>query len=374
MYDVKTFEPGEIILREGEIGKGFCILDDGELQVIRGDKVLNEITSRGSMFGELSELLMYKRDASIRAKTKASVKFFNISLPEFVEQTLSLQLRLFETWGRLIRMNEIAMQGDARNNILKSIDDGSDSKGGDQTTRLLIVEEKEAIFQQLRESLSKTGWILEWVSSEDEAVTLCDKEYFSAIIVSCSLPDSGAIDLKRKLKTNPMSARTPVAGLLTKGDNRAKSAAMEVGYSSFIAKPIEKNNALNSLYEILKLDFSDQYFNLLEGALYFRVPATLNEELLAQINRSFSRRISSAINDGVDKMVVDVSQLSEVWAESIQLVTDLAEHLEQIENPFKTAFVAEGEDSSNWNKLDGCEDWVVCESVKSAVEKLTESD
>ena len=31
------------------------------------------------------------------------------------------------------------------------------------------------------------------------------------------------------------------------------------------------------------------------------------------------------------------------------MVTDLAEHLEQIENPFKTAFVAEGEDSSNWN-------------------------
>jgi CRP-like cAMP-binding protein len=76
IYDVKNFEPGELILKEGEIGKGFCILEDGELQVVRGDKILNEITSRGSMFGELSELLMYKRDASIRAKTKASVKFF----------------------------------------------------------------------------------------------------------------------------------------------------------------------------------------------------------------------------------------------------------------------------------------------------------
>ena len=94
MYDVKTFEPGEIILREGEIGKGFCILDDGELQVIRGDKVLNEITSRGSMF-LLSELLMYKRDASIRAKTKASVKFFNIM--SLLNKTQ--KLRLFEAFA-----------------------------------------------------------------------------------------------------------------------------------------------------------------------------------------------------------------------------------------------------------------------------------
>ena len=375
IYDVKSFEPGELILKEGEIGKGFCILEDGELQVVRGDKILNEITSRGSMFGELSELLMYKRDASIRAKTKASVKFFNISLPEFVEQNPKFAVKIIRNLGRrLIRMNEIAMQGDARNNILKSVNDSSESSGKDQVTRILVVEEKQAIFEQLRESLSKTGWVLEWVSSEDEAVTICDKEYFSAIMVSCSLPDNGAIDLKRKLKTNPMSAKTPVTGLLTKGDDRAKNAATEVGYTAFISKPIEKNKALNTLYDVLNLDFSDQYFNHLEGALYFRVPATLNEELLAQINRSFPRRISSAINDGVDKMVVDVSQLSEVWAESIQLVTDLAEHLEEIENPFKTAFVAEGEGSSNWNKLDGCEDWVVCESVKSAVENLIDSE
>ena len=374
IYDVKTFDPGELILKEGEIGKGFCILEDGELQVVRGDKILNEITSRGSMFGELSELLMYKRDASIRAKTKASVKFFNISLPEFVEQNPKFAVKIIRNLGRrLIRMNEIAMQGDARNNILQSVNDSSESSK-DQVTRILVVEEKQAIFEQLRESLSKTGWVLEWVSSEDEAVTICDKEYFSAIVVSCSLPDNGAIDLKRKLKTNPMSAKTPVVGLLTKGDDRAKNAATEVGYTAFISKPIEKNKALNTLYDVLNLDFSDQYFNHLEGALYFRVPATLNEELLAQINRSFPRRISSAINDGVDKMVVDVSQLSEVWAESIQLVTDLAEHLEEIENPFKTAFVAEGEDSSNWNKLDGCEDWVVCESVKSAVENLIDSE
>ena len=69
-------------------------------------------------------------------------------------------------------------------------------------------------------------------------------------------------------------------------------------------------------------------------------------------------------------MVVDVSQLSEVWAESIQLVTDLSEHLEQIDNPFKTAFVAEGDGASDWNKLDGCEEWIVSESVKNAIESL----
>ena len=370
IYDIKNFEAGDLILKEGEIGKGFCILEEGELQVIRGDKILNEITSRGSMFGELSELLMYKRDASVRAKTKASVKFFNISLPEFVEQNPKFAVKIIRNLGRrLIRMNEIAMQGDARNNILQKITD-NDSKSSDSTIRLLVVEEKEPIFLKLKEALSNTGWLMDWVESEEEALALCDKEQFSAILVSCSLPENGTIDLKRKLKTNPMSARTPVAGLLTKGDEVSKRTAQSIGYSSFVTKPIEKNQVLNILYEILNLDFSDKYFNLLDDALYFRVPATLNESLLYQINKSFDRRIRAAINDGISKMVVDVSQLSEVWAESIQLVTDLSEHLEQIDNPFKTAFVAEGDGASDWNKLDGCEEWIVSESVKNAIESL----
>ena len=48
-----------------------------------------------------------------------------------------------------------------------------------------------------------------------------------------------------------MSARTPVAGLLTKGDQLSKNAAMEVGYTAFISKPIEQSKALNTLYDIL---------------------------------------------------------------------------------------------------------------------------
>jgi hypothetical protein len=47
-------------------------------------------------------------------------------------------------------MNEIAMQGDARNNILKSVNDSGESSSKDQVTRILVVEEKQAIFEQLK--------------------------------------------------------------------------------------------------------------------------------------------------------------------------------------------------------------------------------
>ena len=42
------------------------------------------------MFGELSELLMSKRDASIIAKSEAK-RFFEVGLEDFVQKNLSLQ-------------------------------------------------------------------------------------------------------------------------------------------------------------------------------------------------------------------------------------------------------------------------------------------
>ena len=73
IFETLSFNPGDFILKEGDIGKGFYILETGELEVTREDKVINEITLAGAMFGELSELLCNKRDASIRAKTGAKV-------------------------------------------------------------------------------------------------------------------------------------------------------------------------------------------------------------------------------------------------------------------------------------------------------------
>ena len=52
IYETKHFNPGDFIAREDEIGKGFFILEDGELEVIRNEKVLNEINLKGACLVE----------------------------------------------------------------------------------------------------------------------------------------------------------------------------------------------------------------------------------------------------------------------------------------------------------------------------------
>ena len=50
MYETREYEVNDTILKEGELGKGFCILEEGVVEVIRDNKILNEIDQKGAIF------------------------------------------------------------------------------------------------------------------------------------------------------------------------------------------------------------------------------------------------------------------------------------------------------------------------------------
>ena len=358
-------------MTEGEIGKGFCILEEGTLQVTHEGKILNEIDQKGAIFGELSELLMYKRNASIQAKTDAKVRFFDISLHEMVEKNPKFAVKMIRNLGRrLSRMNSIAVEGNVRNHILEEVENTSLSSPGEKRVRVLVVDDKPKILNQISELCLEKGWFAQSAYGVEDALVKSEKEEFSVIIISFSLPEEGAVELRRKLKTNPRAFRIPVVGMFVKGDSYAQRLASDAGFSYFLYKPINKVDAISALYEAMEMEVSDQFFEIKSETLRFVVPIELTEELLADLKKNFKHRIHDLINEGIDKIVVDVSSLSEVGEEEIEAVCEFAEEIEEVGNPFRIAFVAVGEDKEMWRNLDGCEEWKVCDSFSQAVEEL----
>jgi len=65
-----SFDPGRTILVEGDNSQDMYILVSGQLDVLKGDKKIWEITDRGSLFGEMSFLLRSKRTATVKARTE----------------------------------------------------------------------------------------------------------------------------------------------------------------------------------------------------------------------------------------------------------------------------------------------------------------
>ena len=371
IFETISYNLGDFIVREGDIGKGFYILEQGELEVTREGKIINEITLPGAMFGELSELLCNKRDASIRAKTGAKVKYFDMELGAFVSQNPKFAVKIIRNLGRrLCRMNDVAIKGNTRNDFLKNVVAKTEDSEGEKTVRLLVVDDKPMIINQIKDFGEEPGWEIEGASDIDAAISLSESYDFSAYIISCSLPDDGAVELRRKLKTNPKSSTAPVVGMIVKGDDLAMRKATDAGFSHFISKPFDKNKVTSRLYEVLNLDASDQYFDLEENILFFRVPKIITPELFEDIKSSYSARIRGTINDGIENVVMDLTALEEVGEDSVELVGEFAELIEEMGSPFKIGFVVGGEDSEMWKNLDGCEEAEIFETIELAKENF----
>jgi DNA-binding response OmpR family regulator len=372
MIRLEEYEEGEVVLPEGELGKGFCILESGVLEVIRGGRILSEIDMPGAIFGELSELLSLKRDAVIRAKTPSKVRHIEESISSIVEKNPKVALKLLSTLGRrLYRMNRVAIRQDEEGKIFKKADQDVTDEGLDATkVRILIVDDKPNIIKQLTEIFARSEWIVESAYDESSAIRACEHTGFSAILISMALPDETAVDLRRKLKTNHNVLNTPVLGMIVKGDEVAQKKALNSGFSDCITKPFDANKTEAIMYKVMNLDSSARYFKFIDDFLYFKIPDELSTFVINDIKENMDNRIRNTINEGIVKLIIDVSELDEVGEEAIEVVGEFAEKIEDMKLPMRGAIVATGEDAEMWNNLDGCEEWGICDDLESAKEHL----
>jgi len=372
MIRLQEYEEGDVVLPEGELGKGFCILESGVLEVIRGGRILSEIDMAGAIFGELSELLSLKRDSVIRAKTPAKVRHVEDSIAEIVEKNPKVALKLLRTLGRrLYRMNRVAVRSDEDSSVFKKADtDGAEDPVAAAKVRILIVDDKPNIIKQLTEIFARSEWVVESAHDEASAIRACDCNPFSAILISMALEDDSAVDLRRKLKTNHNVLNTPVLGMIVKGDEAAQKKALDSGFSDCITKPFDPNKTEAVLYKVMDLDSSARYFKFVDDYLYFKLPSELSNFVINDIKENMDTRIRNTINEGIVKLIIDVSELEEVGEEAIEVVGDFAEKIDDMSLPMRGAIVATGEDADSWNNLDGAEDWGICDDLAAAIEHL----
>ena len=203
---------------------------------------------------------------------------------------------------------------------------------------------------------AKSEWIVEGAADESSALQACENSSFSAILISMGLPNDGAIGLRRKLKTNHRVLNTPVIGMIVMGDEAAQKKALDSGFADCISKPFNQNKTDAVLYKVLNLDSSARYFKFIDDFLFFGLPPELTPFVINDIKENMDQRIRNTINEGILKIIIDVSSLEEVEEEAIEVVGEFSEKIEDMKLPMRGAIIATGEEAEMWNNLDGCED------------------
>jgi len=105
-----SFEKGEEIFLEGDDSQDLFVLVSGQLDILKGNKKIVEITEKGSLFGEMSFLLGEKRTATVKANNdvktiripKEEVSAFLHEFPDVASEITKLLAKRLDETSRIL--------------------------------------------------------------------------------------------------------------------------------------------------------------------------------------------------------------------------------------------------------------------------------
>ncbi len=70
---VRSADAGTILFAEGKQSRALCVLISGEVEILKGEFQVNNVSEPGAVFGEMSILLNIPHTATVRARTACKV-------------------------------------------------------------------------------------------------------------------------------------------------------------------------------------------------------------------------------------------------------------------------------------------------------------
>jgi CRP-like cAMP-binding protein len=103
----RTYEPGEIIIKQGDVGECMLVIQEGQVALVReqsGEEVFLGVRSAGEFLGEMAIFEKEVQMATVRALSQ--VRVLTVDKKNFlrrIHEDPSLAYRLFQLMSRRIR-------------------------------------------------------------------------------------------------------------------------------------------------------------------------------------------------------------------------------------------------------------------------------
>ncbi len=136
---------------------------------------------------------------------------------------------------------------------LQTIPDVSESLRG---ARLLLVEDNELNREIAQELLSGSGFLVETAANGSIAVDMISQSspgYYSLVLMDIQMPVMDGYDATREIRrlADPALANIPIVAMTANAFDEDRKRALECGMNAHISKPIDVNNLLEVLTDIL---------------------------------------------------------------------------------------------------------------------------
>ena len=189
----------------------------------------------------------------------------------------------------------------------------------DDPLKVLVVDDKPVIVEQVQGALVGTSWTVHGVSQPGQAVDYCSQTLPDIILVSLSLPEGAGFLLFQMLRANVRTKSIPVVALSVKTAVDEQTRAQQLGFSGILTKPISFPDVAPRITRALGLDTSHKYFQCRDGVLVLALPEQFNQAVVHDITNHLRHKVCEAVDSGLNSVVMDMSQLKSADVTLIKL-------------------------------------------------------
>jgi two-component system, cell cycle response regulator len=183
------------------------------------------------------------------------------------------------------------------------------AKRFDDPLKVLVVDDKPAIIEQVRAACAGTTWTVHGVAQPGQAVDYCSQTLADVILVSLSLPEGAGFLLFQMFRANVRTKGIPIMALSVKTAADEQARAQQIGFTGIITKPIDFDDVQIKITRALSLDTSHKYFQFREGVLVLSLPHNFAQPVANEITTHLRHKVAEAVDAGSNRVIFDMSQL-----------------------------------------------------------------
>jgi len=112
---------------------------------------------------------------------------------------------------------------------------------------VLVVEDSDAIRAAFTILLEESGYAVAAAATGAEALRLAERRAPDLVLLDLGLPDMRGLDVARRLKADPATARVPLVALTGRDDETDRGALLAAGCAAYLVKPIDTQQLIRAL-------------------------------------------------------------------------------------------------------------------------------
>ena len=119
-------------------------------------------------------------------------------------------------------------------------------------TRILIVEDEEALATLLDYNLGKEGFEVSLAADGEEAMLKIEEDAPDLVILDWMLPKVSGIEVCRRLRAKPETRNLPIIMLTARSEEADRIRGLETGADDYLTKPFSTNELIARVRAVLR--------------------------------------------------------------------------------------------------------------------------